>query len=266
MMRGMYQHRPGRERTLRRARAAAVLITAGIGAASFVLSFAALRDLAARAGIPGQLAWLWPLIVDGAILQATMAVVVLAGYPGQRRSRVFFWTVLTCSAAVSVGANALHAVIPPDTPLNPWWAAGIAVVAPVSLLAATHGLSLLSRIGTPADSTQERAVDDEVAPSEVAPVHRSRAAASQVDSTDRHRWERLAEAIASRESVEDFDDDEIAAVLYLSFERELSSRAIARQFEVDQTLIKTVVSAGAELLASGEISVERLETREAQYA
>lgn len=271
MIPGMHQHRFGRERTLRRARAAAVLITAGIGAASFVLSFAALRDLAARAGIPEQLAWLWPLIVDGAILQATMAVVVLAGYPDQRRSRVFFWTVLTCSAAVSVGANALHAVIPPNTPLNPWWAAGIAVVAPVSLLAATHGLSLLSRIGTPADSTAPVAVEDEAAPAEVTPVRQLRAAASQVDSADRHRWERLAEAVASRETIDDFaraefSCDEIAAVLYLSFERELPSRAIARQFDVDQQVIKTVVSVGSELLASGEISVERLESREAQYA
>src|SRR3954469_2781506 len=58
-------------RSLAFTRVAAVLITVGIGAASFVLSFAALRDLASRAGIPGQLAWLWPMIVDGTILQAT---------------------------------------------------------------------------------------------------------------------------------------------------------------------------------------------------
>jgi uncharacterized membrane protein YidH (DUF202 family) len=99
-------------RSLAFTRVAAVLITVGIGAASFVLSFAALRDLASRAGIPGQLAWLWPMIVDGTILQATMAVVALTGHRDQERSRRYFWIVLSSSAAVSVGANALHAVIP----------------------------------------------------------------------------------------------------------------------------------------------------------
>lgn len=256
-------------RAVRRARAAAVLITAGIGAASFVLSFAALRDLAQRAGIPHSLAWLWPLIVDGAILQATMAVVVLAGLGDQRRSRRFFWTVLTCSAAVSVGANALHAVIPPDAKLNPWWAAVIAVVAPVSLLAATHGLSLLSRVGAKPDSETERgevAVGGVVANAgAVPPEHQLSAAAAEVDVADRQRWQPLAEAVASRGVVDDFDAAEIAAVLYLSFERQLNNRTIARRFEVEHGLIGALVAEGSELMATGEISVELLESREAQY-
>jgi hypothetical protein len=253
---------------LRRARTAAVIITAGIGTASFVLSFAALRDLAARAGIPDQLAWLWPLIVDGAILQATMAVVVLAGYSDQRGSRRFFWAVLTCSAAVSVGANALHAVIPPDAVLNPWWSAGIAVVAPVSLLAATHGLSLLSRVGKQVDSTAPPAQapalpDDE---QDVAPVSQRSTAVVQVDVTDRGRWRLVAQAVASRGVADQLDDDEIAAMLFVSFEQQQRNRVIARQFEVDPQVVTAMVSAASELLASGEVSVERLESREVQYA
>lgn len=257
-------------RALRRARGAAVLITAGIGAASFVLSFAALRDLAARAGIPDQLAWLWPLIVDGAILQATMAVVVLASYPDQRGSRRFFWIVLTCSAAVSVGANALHAVIPPDAVLNPWWSAAIAVVAPVSLLAATHGLSLLSRLGRQVDSeqiAQDLGLDDASDADEVPTARQLReAATARVASADRLRWQPLAHAVSSREIAEGFDGDELAAVLYLSFEGQLRNRMIAKQFEVDHQVISGIVAVASELLASGEVSVERLESREVQYA
>jgi Protein of unknown function (DUF2637) len=102
------------------------MITVGIGAASFVLSFAALADLAARAGIPAHLAWLWPLIVDGTILQVTMAVVALAGHDDEDRKRRYFWIVLSSSAAVSVGANGLHAMV--KGPLTPWLAAATAVV------------------------------------------------------------------------------------------------------------------------------------------
>jgi hypothetical protein len=69
-------------------------ITVGIGIASFVLSFATLVDLAHRAGYPAALAWLWPLAIDGTIVQATVAIVALAGYPTQSRHRKFFWSVL----------------------------------------------------------------------------------------------------------------------------------------------------------------------------
>ena len=99
-------------RTLTLTRAAALSITVGIGIGSFVLSFTALADLAARAGIPERPAWLWPLIVDGTILQATMAVVALAGLEDQQRNRRYFWIVLSVSAAVSVVANGWHAALP----------------------------------------------------------------------------------------------------------------------------------------------------------
>ena len=127
-------------------RAAAVVTTLLIGAGSFVLSWAALRDLAARAGWSPHLAWVWPLIVDGAILMGTMGVVALAPYPRQAGSRRFIWRVLAASAAFSIGCNALHAVIPRTAPINPWLAAMIAVVPPSMLLAATHILALLARV------------------------------------------------------------------------------------------------------------------------
>jgi hypothetical protein len=96
-------------------------------------------DLAYHSGIPADLAWLWPVDVDGTILQATMAVVVLAAHAGRRADRVFFWCVLIPAAAVSVGGNVLHAV------LSRVVAAAVACVAPCSLLATAHGLAVLCR-------------------------------------------------------------------------------------------------------------------------
>lgn len=257
-------------RSLAFTRVAAVLITVGIGVASFVLSFAALRDLAARAGISERLAWLWPLIVDGTILQATMAVVALAGHRDQHRSRRYFWIVLSSSAAVSVGANALHALIPASVPLSPWLAAAIAVVAPVSLLASTHGLSLLIRVGsrpvlTPAQrhSTGDRAGVEHPTP---AP---SPGVAPEPSELSEHRdtpvavgalkpWESMAEVIASREAARGFGVADVASVLHLSYERRLSHQAIGRQLDIDHRVVDEIVSASGDLLRSGDVSVERV--------
>jgi hypothetical protein len=250
-------------RSLTFTRSAAVVITASIGVASFVLSFAALRDLAARAGIPEQLAWLWPLIVDGTILQATMAVVVLAGYQDQAHSRRYFWTVLTCAAAVSVGANALHAVMPAGAPMEPWLAAAIAVVAPVSLLAATHGLSLLSRIPGPAEAggagtDDEHAADAaDAAVTDLAEEPQGRTSAD-IGTAARQPWESMAEAIASRDGLRGLSADDVAGVLHLSYERDHSPQAIARQLGFDRRTVLQIIDASAELLRSGDVSVERL--------
>jgi hypothetical protein len=259
-------------RSLAITRVAAVLITVGIGAASFVLSFAALRDLAARAGIPGQLAWLWPMIVDGTILQATMAVVALAGHRDQERSRRYFWIVLSWSAAVSVGANALHAVIPGSVPLSPWLAAAIAVVAPVSLLATTHGLSLLIRVPRHRDTVWwpvELADDDVVQDEPSVPSSRPAVVLADPSESPEQRiapvavaalqpWESMAEVIASREGAKDFEVAEIASVLHLSYEREVPHQAIARHLGIDHRTVDEIVSASSELLRSGDVSVERV--------
>lgn len=265
-------------RSLALTRVAAVLITVGVGAASFVLSFAALRDLAGRAGIPEHLAWLWPMIVDGTILQATMAVVVLSGHQGQERSRRYFWIVLASSAAVSVGANALHAVIPGSAPLSPWLAAAIAVVAPVSLLATTHGLSLLIRVPRSPDAVWwpvEPAGDEEaddggsVSPPRPAvtvtepteptePSETSEPRIAPVAAGALQPWESLAEVIASREGANEFEVAEIASVLHLRYEREQPHQAIARHLGIDHRVVDEIVAAGSELLRSGDVSVERV--------
>ena len=67
---------------------------------AFWLSFTTLQDLAIMAGIPAGQAWVWPLIVDGVILEATISVVALRNQaPAARR---YAWLLLASGAGVSV--------------------------------------------------------------------------------------------------------------------------------------------------------------------
>ncbi|MEC3918413.1 DUF2637 domain-containing protein [Nocardia sp. CDC160] len=56
----------------------ATVMTVLIAVAAFRLSFTALRDLAALAAIPQPEAWLWPVIIEGSMTQATVALLALA--------------------------------------------------------------------------------------------------------------------------------------------------------------------------------------------
>ncbi|MFI8974246.1 DUF2637 domain-containing protein [Nocardia asteroides] len=60
------------------ARRAATALTVVIAGGAFWLSFTALRALAITAGVPVAEAWLWPLIVEGAMTQSSLALLTLA--------------------------------------------------------------------------------------------------------------------------------------------------------------------------------------------
>ncbi|MEV0076195.1 DUF2637 domain-containing protein [Nocardia neocaledoniensis] len=134
-------------KSIRWARWSAVLIVLAIGGAAFVLSFAALRDLAVMAHTPTHLAWLFPVIVDGTIIQATIAVLALAD---NSQERTFFTRVLIAGATVSIGGNIAHALVSGHGVL----AAILAVIAPAALLLDTHGLAVLLRTRNPAAPTE----------------------------------------------------------------------------------------------------------------
>ncbi|PPJ06123.1 excisionase [Nocardia nova] len=125
---------------MRAARVFAVLVIVGVGAAAFRLSFATLRDLAKLAHIPASDAWLFPLIIDGTIVQATAGALVLA----KSAERKFFTWVLVVGALVSVAGNSIHAVAA-GKELPAWLCAIVAAIAPISLLVDTHGLAVLFR-------------------------------------------------------------------------------------------------------------------------
>ncbi|PWV77835.1 DUF2637 domain-containing protein [Nocardia neocaledoniensis] len=158
-------------KSIRWARWSAVLIVLAIGGAAFVLSFAALRDLAVMAHTPNHLAWLFPVIVDGTIIQATIAVLALADSP----ERSFFTRVLVAGATVSIGGNIAHALVSGHGVL----AAILAVIAPAALLLDTHGLAVLLRTRTPApaepteepaDEPTEELADEPAEPAVTKPV------------------------------------------------------------------------------------------------
>ena len=120
----------------------AITGTVFIAAGAFWLSFTALADLAQRSGIEAGQAWAWPLIVDGIIVVATVAVVALAN---QSRPTWYPWTLLAAGAVVSVTANAIHAIIAADTDVPAVLAASVAAIPPLVLLAITHLTVILTR-------------------------------------------------------------------------------------------------------------------------
>lgn len=133
----------------------AVAGTVLIAAGAFWLSFTALTDLARRSGIAAGQAWAWPLIVDGIIVVATVAVVALAG----TRLTWYPWMLLIVGAGLSVTANSVHAMVTADADVPALLAAAVAAVPPLVLLAITHLTVVLTRHHT--DTTSPLTASDD---------------------------------------------------------------------------------------------------------
>ena len=132
------------DRPRRRGRVAVGTATAGtvlIAGLAFWLSFTALTNLAQRSGVAQRQAWAWPLIVDGLIVVATVAVVAL----DRKRAAWYPWLLLMAGTAVSVTANALHATVAADPSVPGLLAGCVAAVPPLVLLASTHLTVVLVR-------------------------------------------------------------------------------------------------------------------------
>ncbi|BEP13967.1 hypothetical protein acdb102_22780 [Acidothermaceae bacterium B102] len=103
------------------------ITTAGVAAlavGAFLLSYDALHQLARTSRVPALLAWLWPLIVDGFILVASLAVLD-AIHTGRRP--VYPWLLVLAFSTLSVTFNVLHA------PHNPV-AQLVAAIPPLALV------------------------------------------------------------------------------------------------------------------------------------
>jgi len=253
----------------------AVGITFGVGAASFALSFTSLRDLATRGHVPSGQAWLWPLMVDGAILLATLGVVVMAGDPQCHKDRRFFWLVLGGGAVVSIACNALHAVLPTDQPLDEWLRGFLAGVAPVALLVTTHGLTLLMRLHRRAAANAAAAGNDDPASrpgaagddgpetadgdgQEIAPPDE---ADDLVEIPADSRWHAMAPRVLERASLKETGTRDrrrdVAEVLYLSFETTMTNRQIGKRLEMSHHTVGKIAAAGAQVLRENQDSPVR---------
>ena len=106
----------------------------GIGAAAFLLSYDALHSLALASGVRPGLARIWPGVLDGFIVVATLTVVAAKR---ASRSTWYPWALVVLFSAASVAFNILHAL---DQALAPagWVAAMVFAMPPVALVLATH--------------------------------------------------------------------------------------------------------------------------------
>ncbi|MFJ7245588.1 DUF2637 domain-containing protein [Kitasatospora sp. NPDC098652] len=141
------------------------LAVALLGVLGFVLSYDALRQMAAATHVRGPLTYLFPIIVDGFIAYGVRALLVLreARWP----ARAYAWTLFAGATATSVWANALHAVR-----LNELLTTGsglkltdtvvgiLSTLAPLALGGAVHLYILIARHGhdTPTDPVEQNAV------------------------------------------------------------------------------------------------------------
>jgi hypothetical protein len=132
-----------------RVSAAGVLVLA---AAAFTLSYDALHQLALDSRVRPELAWLWPVVIDGTIVVALLTVLAAkrarrgAGYP---------WALAGLFSLASVAFNIAHA---PDRPV----ARLVFAMAPVALVLTTH--LLMQQVGW------RRATPDHT---EAMPVHQT---------------------------------------------------------------------------------------------
>ena len=206
---------------VRRSRRAAVCLTVGIATVSFVLSFTSLRELAAMSAWPGWPSWLWPLIIDGLIILATLGIVALAPYRDQFWNRVFLWGALAGAALVSVGGNGLHAWLSTADLVSwmRWGSAGLACVPPGALLLTTHIAAILWRFN-PAP------------PPDAAAEVRDRALELAVEKMS--RWEAAAAEIQEKGYLRNEDTERVAHAMRYLYDHtpKMSLRAIGAKPDV----------------------------------
>ncbi|WP_270263984.1 DUF2637 domain-containing protein [Kocuria marina] len=112
-----------------------------LGVTSFIVSFRALYDVAAWAGLGDGIQWAVPVFIDGAILTYALSVLV---HRGRGEPTWPSWVSLGAFTAMSIAANAAHAV---SLPQDHWWktliGALIAALAPLGVFAATEQMARL---------------------------------------------------------------------------------------------------------------------------
>lgn len=145
-----------------------------VAAASFALSYVAIRDVAADIGaVPPHLAWLVPVVIDGGIICASVVIWANAQL-GQRREP-FPFAVVSALVVVSVIVNASHAAA---TPL----AKVIAALPPLVLLATLELVAASYRSVQRAEA-QARS-ETEVAVAQTAAVAAVEASAAELEPVE----------------------------------------------------------------------------------
>jgi hypothetical protein len=106
----------------------------GIGAAAFLLSYDALHSLALASGVRPGLARIWPGVLDGFIVIATLTVVTAKR---ARQPTWYPWGLVALFSAASVAFNILHALDRYLTAAR-WVRPLVFAMPPVALVLTTH--------------------------------------------------------------------------------------------------------------------------------
>ncbi|GAB4052714.1 DUF2637 domain-containing protein [Catellatospora paridis] len=119
--------------------------------AGFALSYDALKAVAIGAHMRPDLAWLFPVTVDGAMAVATIVAIVMKK---MEKSTWYPWTVVIVGAVISVICNGLHATTAGGDEV----AMAVSAVPPLLLALCVHLLmSLVESIGVSVAEAAEEA-------------------------------------------------------------------------------------------------------------
>jgi len=159
----------------------AAVLVAGISVLAFVLSFEVLRDLAGRSGVPADIAWAWPMIVDGSIVTAMLVIFAWRGR--SRRATAWPWITLSGFATVSVVGNGVHTAVvhDPTQGISVGFAIFVGAIPPIGLLLSSE---MLVRLLSPAEVVVARLVSIEEGIEAAAPVLVSPTAGSDTAVAD----------------------------------------------------------------------------------
>lgn len=216
--------------------------TYAIAVLAFALSYSNLAALAGRAGYGPVMAHVWPLVVDGLAVVATAAVMRL------RASRVYAWSLLAASTAVSIVAGAAAHLLPAG-PLPGWAGAAVAVVPPLCLLVAPHLAVQLRRdaVGATHTPTAEAPAVETAAPTVDEPadttVRESRKVAAEQDRRISTRPEPVRDALFDVPAIGEAPapmtrDDMKAKALHLLATTNMSQRAVAARVGTSEASVR----------------------------
>lgn len=115
---------------------AAIVLIGLLMIVSFTMSSTALMDVARWAAIPRRLAWALPVLIDGAIIVFTLAMLI---FRARGESTVFAWSGLAGFTGVSVAANAAHAAASGEvSDWRTWVGAALAGLTPGMVALIVH--------------------------------------------------------------------------------------------------------------------------------
>lgn len=186
-----------------------------VAAASFALSFVALRDVAAQTeAVPQYLAWLVPIVIDGGVMCAS--AVIWAGVAMGRKRQLFPFFVVFVLVAISVVVNAAHA--------GPSLLAKVIAALPPLVLLATLELVAISTKAAAQPRGSHLALQQAVQP--VNPPVVSRSVNAAVKTTAARS---MAVNQAAVNEPEELDVEATLATLEADFENESSEQQVVRR-------------------------------------